>query len=426
MPGTTEPRGAGDAPSLIATPSQLDITGERRLGQRPVRQPLQRQHPADQGDRQLSVDRPRVPDRPGRRPRTSPHPTPACRFRRRARRRPAPITFNVPPHLSRLDADMIWPDPTNSSVLEFVLFNPQGAIVQQSYDDGTPGRVGRSPNIQHAEVTDPDARQVDGEVPVGRHRRLRRGRARGARHLPRSDVVQGLRAGLHHRARHPAGHDRAALRGGNTAAGRDARPGGRPSGVAAAVRQQRGGGLGADRAPDVDSVRWRQLPDADHRHERAQRRADRHVRDQRPGREPGPRRQPARDRRQCGQRVQLLPGQPQRHGRRDGDHAADGERRGDRRRASSAPPTRPPDSGRSTSCCDSRSAGTSSTRPCSATSRTEAVARSDPGIVAGPPGGGPAAVQPRHAAGQPLPQGRSCGWPRCGQPARRRPRTRKR
>jgi hypothetical protein len=40
-------------------------------------------------------------------------------------------------------------------VLEFVLFNPQGAIVQESYDDGTPGRVGRSPNIQHAEVTDP-------------------------------------------------------------------------------------------------------------------------------------------------------------------------------------------------------------------------------------------------------------------------------
>ena len=50
---------------------------------------------------------------------------------------------------------MIWPDPTNSNVLEFVLFNPQGAIVQESYDDGTPGRVGRSPNIQHAEVTDP-------------------------------------------------------------------------------------------------------------------------------------------------------------------------------------------------------------------------------------------------------------------------------
>ena len=50
---------------------------------------------------------------------------------------------------------MIWPDPTNSSMLEFLLFNPQGALVQQSYDDGTPGRVGRSPNIQHVEVNDP-------------------------------------------------------------------------------------------------------------------------------------------------------------------------------------------------------------------------------------------------------------------------------
>jgi hypothetical protein len=50
---------------------------------------------------------------------------------------------------------MIWPDPTNSSVLMFDLFNPQGALVQQSYDDGTPGRAGRSPNIQHVEVNDP-------------------------------------------------------------------------------------------------------------------------------------------------------------------------------------------------------------------------------------------------------------------------------
>jgi hypothetical protein len=40
-------------------------------------------------------------------------------------------------------------------VLEFFLFNPQGAVVQQSYDDGTPGRTGRSPDMQHAEVTDP-------------------------------------------------------------------------------------------------------------------------------------------------------------------------------------------------------------------------------------------------------------------------------
>jgi hypothetical protein len=71
----------------------------------------------------------------------------------------SPITFTVPPHLSRLDADMIWPDPANSNVLEFVLFNPQGAIVQESYDDGTPGRVGRSPNIQHVEVTDPSPGQ---------------------------------------------------------------------------------------------------------------------------------------------------------------------------------------------------------------------------------------------------------------------------
>ncbi|HEY2505908.1 MAG TPA: hypothetical protein VGI58_05290 [Streptosporangiaceae bacterium] len=66
------------------------------------------------------------------------------------------ISFTVPAGFDRLDADMIWPDPTNSSTLMFDLFNPQGALVQQSYDDGTPGRTGRSPDMQHVEVNDPN------------------------------------------------------------------------------------------------------------------------------------------------------------------------------------------------------------------------------------------------------------------------------
>ena len=68
----------------------------------------------------------------------------------------SPIAFTVPPHLGRLDVDMIWPDPNNNSTLQIQLFNPQGALTQESYDDGVP--AGHSiPNIQHIEVSAPQA-----------------------------------------------------------------------------------------------------------------------------------------------------------------------------------------------------------------------------------------------------------------------------
>lgn len=53
---------------------------------------------------------------------------------------------------------MIWPDPANSSILQVQLFNPQGALTQESYDDGHQGRNGATgtvPDIQHVEVSDP-------------------------------------------------------------------------------------------------------------------------------------------------------------------------------------------------------------------------------------------------------------------------------
>ncbi len=66
----------------------------------------------------------------------------------------SPVTFTVPPHLGRLDVDMIWPDPANNSTLQVQLFDPQGALAQESYDDGNPAR-GSIPNIQHIEVSAP-------------------------------------------------------------------------------------------------------------------------------------------------------------------------------------------------------------------------------------------------------------------------------
>ena len=71
----------------------------------------------------------------------------------------APITFNVPAGTDRISANMIWPDPTNSNTLYYILTDPQGKLTQISYDYGTAptraGAAGTVPNIQHTEVTDP-------------------------------------------------------------------------------------------------------------------------------------------------------------------------------------------------------------------------------------------------------------------------------
>jgi hypothetical protein len=71
----------------------------------------------------------------------------------------APIRFTVPGGLDRLNADMIVPDPTNSTILSFTLVDPAGRLTQISYDYGTaatqPGQIGTVSNIQHVEVADP-------------------------------------------------------------------------------------------------------------------------------------------------------------------------------------------------------------------------------------------------------------------------------
>ena len=64
----------------------------------------------------------------------------------------APITFNVPSGVARLNANMIWPDPTNSSILYYILTDPQGRLTQISYDYGSGSTVS---DIQHVEVSDP-------------------------------------------------------------------------------------------------------------------------------------------------------------------------------------------------------------------------------------------------------------------------------
>jgi hypothetical protein len=65
------------------------------------------------------------------------------------------ITFRVPGGLSELDASMIWPDATNSNIICFALFDPQGRLEQLSYDDGSAARHG-VPDDQYADVAHPE------------------------------------------------------------------------------------------------------------------------------------------------------------------------------------------------------------------------------------------------------------------------------
>jgi hypothetical protein len=154
MPGSTDTHGAGDAPALVAAPSQLDISaGGGTVSDQSVSLYNASTGPATVTGSYRRIG-PEFPIGPTVTENVS-APDPSLPVPEAGATAAKTITFNVPPHVSRLDADMVWPDATNSNVLEFVLFNPQGAIVQESYDDATPGRAGRSPNIQHAEVTDP-------------------------------------------------------------------------------------------------------------------------------------------------------------------------------------------------------------------------------------------------------------------------------
>jgi Subtilase family len=71
----------------------------------------------------------------------------------------APVKFTVPRGVDVLDADMRWPDPTNSddNILTFILTDPAGKLAQFSYDYGAANGPNESPDIQHSTVEHPMA-----------------------------------------------------------------------------------------------------------------------------------------------------------------------------------------------------------------------------------------------------------------------------
>ena len=158
MPGTTDTNGPGDAPSLVVSPQQIDVTGN---GGSVSDQSVSVYNTSDAAttvsgryrwigpEHQIGkvVTEMITAPQPGRpRPNAG---APAAKT----------ISFSVPPGLDQLAAGMIWPDPTNSNVLLYHLYDPQGALIQESYDHGTPaakpGEIGSVPDIQHVRVSDP-------------------------------------------------------------------------------------------------------------------------------------------------------------------------------------------------------------------------------------------------------------------------------
>ncbi|MGH3159143.1 MAG: S8 family serine peptidase, partial [Streptosporangiaceae bacterium] len=161
MPGTTDKSGPGGSPGLIVSPWQLDLFGS---GGSASDQSVSIYNTSQSAANVTGTYRWIGPERqigrvvterisaPGKNVPIPPEGATAAR----------PVTFRVPPGLDLLNADMIWPDPTNSNILQVQLFNPRGALVQESYDDPfgnhNYGRIndGGVPNIQHVTVSDPE------------------------------------------------------------------------------------------------------------------------------------------------------------------------------------------------------------------------------------------------------------------------------
>jgi Subtilase family len=159
MPGTSQTH--SDAPELVDNPTQLDVQGPggSTVGTSVTLYNASSDTQTVTGTYRVlgseaSLGRPVTEDVSA--------PSPSAPIPARGATAAAPIHFNVPPGVDVLDADMRWPDPTNSddNILAFILTDPAGRLAQQSYDYGAANYVpcaggGCSPDIQHSTVEHP-------------------------------------------------------------------------------------------------------------------------------------------------------------------------------------------------------------------------------------------------------------------------------
>ena len=154
MPGTSVTHSG--TPALVDTPTQLDVQG---AGGSTVHQSVTLYNASSTTERvsgtyralgsETSLGRP-VTENVSAPPASAPIPAQGATAA-------APITFRVPKGVSVLDADMRWPDPTNSddNILTFILTDPAGKLAQMSYDYGASNGDNASPDIQHSTVEHP-------------------------------------------------------------------------------------------------------------------------------------------------------------------------------------------------------------------------------------------------------------------------------
>jgi hypothetical protein len=155
MPGTTQTHSAAAA-ELVDSPTQLDEQGP---GGSTVRTSVTLYNASSAAERVNGAYRALGNQTPLGRPVTEnvSAPSPGAPLPAQGAAAAAPITFTVPKGVSVLDADMRWPDPTNSddNILSFILTDPAGKLAQISYDYGASNGPNASPDIQHSTVEHP-------------------------------------------------------------------------------------------------------------------------------------------------------------------------------------------------------------------------------------------------------------------------------
>jgi hypothetical protein len=156
MPGSTQTQSS--TPELVDTPTQLDVQGP---GGTVVSSSVSLYNASSRPERVSGSYRVLGRERPLGSPVTEnvSAPSASAPVPAQGATAAAPITFTVPRGVSVLDADMRWPDPTNSdnNILSFILTDPAGRLAQVSYDYGAANGNNDSPDIQHSTVENPMA-----------------------------------------------------------------------------------------------------------------------------------------------------------------------------------------------------------------------------------------------------------------------------
>jgi hypothetical protein len=154
MPGTSQTQSS--APELVDSPTQLDVQGQ---GGSTVSSSVTLYNASSGPELVSGTYRALGSEQSLGSPVTEnvSAPSPSAPIPAQGATAAAPVKFFVPPGVSVLDADMRWPDPTNSddNILTFLLTDPAGKLAQMSYDYGAANGPNMSPDIQHSTVEHP-------------------------------------------------------------------------------------------------------------------------------------------------------------------------------------------------------------------------------------------------------------------------------